>query len=122
VSIYFLLLGVPKNKANPMQTIPKATIIDRSIGAVLNHTRVFLSMNKNITPITFIDRLVKKNELGQDFKLTDDHPRFYALPLPSMIMGGCRGILSSTRASRSPARPQSTALLPLPGIHPGSTQ
>jgi phage terminase large subunit-like protein len=29
-------------------------------------------MNKNISPITFIDRLVKKNELGQDFKLTDD--------------------------------------------------
>lgn len=28
-------------------------------------------MNKNITPITFIDRLVKKNELGQPFKLTD---------------------------------------------------
>jgi hypothetical protein len=23
-----------------------------------------------ITPITFIDRLIKKNELGQDFKLT----------------------------------------------------
>jgi phage terminase large subunit-like protein len=29
-------------------------------------------MNKTISPITFIDRLVKKNELGQDFKLTDD--------------------------------------------------
>lgn len=28
-------------------------------------------MNKNITPITFIDRLVKKNELGQPFKLMD---------------------------------------------------
>jgi phage terminase large subunit-like protein len=28
-------------------------------------------MNKNISPITFIDRLVKKNELGQPFKLTD---------------------------------------------------
>jgi hypothetical protein len=29
-------------------------------------------MNKNISPITFIDRLVKKNELGQSFKLTED--------------------------------------------------
>jgi hypothetical protein len=29
-------------------------------------------MNKTISPITFIDCLVKKNERGQDFKLTDD--------------------------------------------------
>jgi hypothetical protein len=36
-------------------------------------------MNKNITPITFIDRLVKKNELGQDFKLTDDQPEILRL-------------------------------------------
>ena len=28
-------------------------------------------MNKNISPITFIDKLVKKNELGQPFKLMD---------------------------------------------------
>jgi phage terminase large subunit-like protein len=28
-------------------------------------------MKKNITPITFIDRLVKKNELGQPFGLMD---------------------------------------------------
>jgi hypothetical protein len=28
-------------------------------------------MNKNIGPITFIDKLVKKNELGQPFKLMD---------------------------------------------------
>jgi len=28
-------------------------------------------MKKIIHPITFIDRLVKRNELGQDFKLTD---------------------------------------------------
>jgi hypothetical protein len=28
-------------------------------------------MNKNISPIIFIDKLVKKNELGQPFKLTD---------------------------------------------------
>src|SRR4030095_5096270 len=28
-------------------------------------------MNKNISPITFIDRLVKKNELGQPFTLMD---------------------------------------------------
>jgi phage terminase large subunit-like protein len=29
-------------------------------------------MNKIISPITFIDRLVKKTERGEDFKLTDD--------------------------------------------------
>jgi phage terminase large subunit-like protein len=29
-------------------------------------------MSKNISPVTFIDKLVKKNELGQNFKLTDD--------------------------------------------------
>ena len=28
-------------------------------------------MNKSISPITFIDKLVKKNELGQPFKLMD---------------------------------------------------
>ena len=28
-------------------------------------------MNKNISPITFIDKLVKKNELGEPFKLMD---------------------------------------------------
>ena len=28
-------------------------------------------MNKNISPITFIDKLVKKNELGQPFSLMD---------------------------------------------------
>ena len=28
-------------------------------------------MNKSISPITFIDKLVKKSELGQAFKLMD---------------------------------------------------
>lgn len=28
-------------------------------------------MNKNISPITFIDKLVKKSELGKPFKLMD---------------------------------------------------
>ena len=28
-------------------------------------------MSKNISPVTFIDKLIKKNELGQPFTLSD---------------------------------------------------
>ena len=72
---------LPRNMANPMEAIARATISIRSIiGLVFNHTRAFksteglrsdLAMKNNISPLTFIDKLVKKNELGQPFKLMD---------------------------------------------------
>src|SRR6266542_1577611 len=36
-------------------------------------------MNKIISPITFIDKLIKKNELGQPFKLTDEQRDIFRL-------------------------------------------
>jgi hypothetical protein len=57
-----------------------------------------------ISPISFIDSLIKKNELGERFTLMDHQRDILRLALPSTRMAGCRGTRSSIHASRSPAR------------------
>ena len=80
-------------------------------------------MNKNISPITFIDRLVKKNELGQDFKLTDDQREILRLAfafdengrLPwDTIIYSC---VNKVRQDHDQRRGY-----PCLGIHPGSAE
>jgi hypothetical protein len=55
-------------------------------------------MTKPIHPITFIEKLVKKNELGQPFTLIDDQRKFYGRPSTSTKAGAYRGIQSVTAA------------------------
>jgi hypothetical protein len=67
----------------------------------------------NKTPTILIDRLVKKNELGQPFTLMDDQRESYALPSPLIRTAGCRGTRSYIRASRSPPKPMLNGALTL---------
>jgi hypothetical protein len=60
-------------------------------------------MNKPISPITFIDKLAKKNELGQPFRLMDHQREILRLPLPLTATAGFHGIRLSTHASRRAA-------------------
>jgi hypothetical protein len=55
-------------------------------------------MNRPVSPITFIDRLVKKKELGQDFKLTEDQREILRLAFAFDSNGRLPGTPSSTRA------------------------
>ncbi len=48
-------------------------------------------MTKLIHPITFIDKLVKKNERGYSFSLMDHQPEICLGP-PSTKTAGCRGV------------------------------
>jgi hypothetical protein len=52
-----------------------------------------------ISPISFIDRLINKNQLGQPFTFIDRQRESYALPSPSIRMAGCRGTRSCIHAS-----------------------
>src|SRR5688572_29325668 len=63
-------------------------------------------MNNNISPITFIDKLVKKNELGQPFTLMDHQREILRLPLPLTMTAACHGIRFFTAAIRRAARPR----------------
>jgi hypothetical protein len=68
------------------------------------------SRHESITPITFIDKLIKKNELGQPFTLTDHQREILRLAFAFDENGKLPydTILYST--VKSPARPRSTAL------------
>jgi len=65
---------------------------------------------KSISPVTFIDKLVKKNELSQPFRLSDHQREVLRLAFAFDQDGRLPGIRSCTVASRRAARPRSTAL------------
>jgi hypothetical protein len=60
-----------------------------------------------ISPISFIDSLIKKNELGQPFTLMDHQRDILRLAFAFDENGRLCGTRSSIHASRSPARPRS---------------
>ena len=64
-------------------------------------------MTKLIHPLTFIDKLVKKNELGQPFRLMDHQREVLRLAFAFDQDGR---LPWDTIASRRAARPRSTAL------------
>ncbi len=59
-----------------------------------------------VSPITFIDRVVKKNELGEPFALTDEQREILRLAFAFDSDGRFSGTRSSTAASRRAARPR----------------
>jgi len=79
------------------------------------------STHEKHQPGNLIDKLVKKNELGQPFRLATINGKYYGSPLPSMMTTDFHGTQSSIRASRRATRSSSTALDPGMGIHPAMT-
>ena len=63
-------------------------------------TRNPISMTKLIHPMTFIDKLVKKNDLGQPFTLMDHQREILRLAF-ALKTAGCRGTRFFIPASRS---------------------
>ena len=66
-----------------------------------------------INPVTFIDKLIKRNELAQPFRLTDHQRKILRLAFALTVTAACRGIRFFTAASRRAARLPSTDALML---------
>jgi hypothetical protein len=65
---------------------------------------------KSISPIHFIDKLVKKNELGQSFTLIDHQREILRFAFAFDEDGRLPTTRSFTAAARNQARPRSTVL------------
>jgi len=68
-----------------------------------------------VSPITFIDKLIKKNELGQPFRLIDHQREVLRLAFAFDQDGRLPYDTIFTAASRNQARPRSTAPSPWRG-------
>jgi hypothetical protein len=66
-----------------------------------------------ISPISFVDRLIKKNELGQPFYAYGPPAKSYALPSPSIRMAGCRGTRSCIHTSEKSGKTTLNGVLTL---------